>query len=779
MPFLNYFTDLPLGICVVTRTRKAIDIIDANPRMYEMLGLGTKAALKGKSFSSIFKGAETTKLVKKLKSVTPPESYILPLDAPDTKKVKNKKDDSACKWLKLNIARSTYEDRPCYIICADDVSETMKAESALKAEVEKADAAAEMKSNFLATMSHEIRTPMQSIFGLLELINEEDPPENIQKMADTAKNSASGLLEILDDILDLAKMDAEKMELDIFEVPVRLLVRGTLEAMSVKTQTGRVQLIDDILQEVPFVVIGDPKRLRQIITNLVGNALKFTDSGTVTVRVSPQTQEIKIPKGQIGLRFEVIDTGIGMSKEVCNRLFRSFAQADNSTARKYGGTGLGLSISKKLVTLMGGEIGVESHEGKGSTFWFEIPTEAVDTDKTTIQLPDLEGISVLSIEDHPMGAKEIRNSLRSMGANVESCGTLEEGRALIARRPFDVAVIDNNLPDGLGLDLLREVSATHPDMGLIMYTVMDDSSLRHTLTALGAKHLTKPASRAGLGDAVKDVARHVATERFDGPQRLLIAEDTQSVREILSRQLASLGVEAEFVLNGQEALDALASNDFGILITDLHMPEVDGYALVKTIRDKEKAKTQKDKAVPSKHIPVIVMTADVQMAQRDVYMDYGFDECLLKPVTLGQMKRLLVRWGVLDLSTAPQKTAPANVAESKPAISNDTPPIDIEGLKEMMGTDESGAKDMLGMFVNMTESSIHKVKVAFEEKDYNALKEHAHSLKGAAYSACCKPLGDVAANLQDEAEKKSAACEQLVSDAVNAFEDVKKAANNL
>ena len=215
----------------------------------------------------------------------------------------------------------------------------------LERKVAEADALAEMKSNFLATMSHEIRTPMQAIFGLLELIADEKPSENISEMVRTAQGAASGLLEILDDILDLAKMDADKMELDMFEVPVRMLVRGLLEALAVKVHGVDIALIDDIEQDVPFVVIGDPKRLRQIIMNLCGNALKFTHQGSVTVRVTSKVEHIDVPKDGVGLRFEVIDTGIGMSEEVCDRLFGSFVQADNSTSRKYGGTGLGLSIS--------------------------------------------------------------------------------------------------------------------------------------------------------------------------------------------------------------------------------------------------------------------------------------------------------------------------------------------------------------------------------------------------------------------------------------------------
>ena len=615
----------------------------------------------------------------------------------------------------------------------------------LEQKVAEADALAEMKSNFLATVSHEIRTPMQTIYGLLELIADEKPSARILEMVKTAQTASSGLLEILDDVLDLAKMDADKMELDVFEVPVRLLVRGLLEALSVKVHGVDIELRDDIEQDVPFVVIGDPKRLRQIIMNLCGNGLKFTHEGSVTVHVTTKVQHIDVPKGGVGLRFEVIDTGIGMSQEVCEKLFQSFTQADNSTSRKYGGTGLGLSISKKLVELMHGKIGVESTEGQGSTFWFEIPTREVSTDATTVNLPSLDGISVLSVEDHPQGAKEIVNSLRSMGATVESCPTYAEGVALIKRRPFDVAVIDQGLPDGLGLDLLKEIIKIRPHTGLVMYTVRDDIGLSHSLKALGVTYLTKPASRLGLGEAVRDAAKRNERREISGPTKMLIAEDTDSVRDILRRQLEKIGVEADFAMNGREALEALESGQYGILITDLHMPEIDGYELVDTIRTREK-----NDNLP--HFPVIVLTADVQMSQREVYLKHGFDECLLKPVSLGQFQRLLMRWGLIE-----EKRIGDNEPEEQPLPETpegtQPPAVDKEAIITQMGAFDESVIEMLGMFVEMTEPLVQQIYDAWQDENYHTLAEAAHSLKGAARSACCPILGDLAAKLQERSEK--------------------------
>ncbi|PZQ47453.1 MAG: hybrid sensor histidine kinase/response regulator [Micavibrio aeruginosavorus] len=716
------FDHIPIGLAILKRDRKALTCLYANTALKNMLGW----QLEGKALESIWPCEETNDLARKLKGPTPPSEATLPFLR-----------DGKPSWALLTISQERYDSEDCYALWATDISASKDAEESLKLAVSHADALADQKSNFLATISHEIRTPMQSVYGLLEMIELEKPSPNILSMAMTARNSASGLLEILDDVLDFAKMDADQMELDHFEVPVRTLARGILEAMAVKVQGKKIELKDDIAGDVPFVIVGDPKRLRQIIINLMGNAMKFTQEGSVTIKVSRGGQHLPEPARGFILRLEIVDTGIGMSDEVAAKLFRPFAQADNSTSRKYGGTGLGLSICKKLVEIMGGQIGVESRIGKGSTFWFEIPTEEVSTEANVLDLPVLDGISVLSVEDHPMGAKEIVKSLRSMGATVESCPTYAEALDLVKRRPFDVGVIDQGLPDGLGLDLIREIMQIRPFMGLVMYTVRDDAGLQHSLQSLGVTYLSKPASRIGLGEAVRDAASKIQKLDVLGPRRLLIAEDTLSVRDVLSRQLVTLGVEATFVENGRDALFAVRSGEYGILLTDLHMPEIDGYEVIRSIRD--------DDRDLNRHFPVVALTADVQMAQRQVYMQYGFDECLLKPVSLGQFRRLLIRWGLLGESS-PANTA-AVVAKTEAGSA-----IDREAMIAQMGAFDENAVEMLGMFLEMTEPLIEEIKTASANNDQARLKEHAHSLKGAARSACLNDLGDAAATLQNEAE---------------------------
>jgi len=744
----HIFDDIPIGVLMLRRDRRDLTCLYANTAMESLLGIN----LTGRGLEEIWPSDDTVELAKKLRGPVPPIDAILPIDRNARK-----------SWALLSIQETRHEGDDTYTLWAADISASKEAEEAMRLAARQADALSEQKSNFLATISHEIRTPMQSVYGLLEMIELEKPSANVMTMAQTARNSASGLLEILDDVLDFAKMDADQMELDQFEVPVRTLVRGILEAMAVKVSGKNVLLKDDIAQEVPFVIMGDPKRLRQILINLTGNAMKFTKDGSITIRVTKGGKMVPNPTTGLVLRFEIIDTGIGMSEAVSSKLFKPFAQADNTTQRKYGGTGLGLSICKKLVELMGGQIGVTSEEGKGSVFWFEIPTQEVSTEANILDLPKLDGISVLSVEDHPMGAKEIVKSLKSMGANVDSCGTVAEALELVQRRPYDVGIIDQGLPDGVGLDLIREVMQIRPFMGLIMYTMRDDAGLQHSLQSLGVTYLSKPASRKGLGEAVRDASSAIKRLEIAGPKRLLIAEDTEAVRDVLGRQLSSLGVEATFMPNGREALHAVRSGEYGILITDLHMPEMDGYGLVKEIRaDDEKL---------GRHFPVIALTADVQMSQRQVYMGHGFDECLLKPVSLGQFRRLLVRWGLMGEENISSEAA-QNVAQPVNSA------IDREAMVAQMGAFDADAIEMLKMFVEMTEPLIGKIRAAQEAGDYGTLKEAAHSLKGGARSACLNDLGNAASLLQDTAQSHGP-CGDLVQKIEEEFARAKKEIENL
>ncbi len=678
-------------------------------------------------------------------------------------------DDAEETWGRLTLTHACIENHDVALIWIEDISEAKRV-------AHEATVMAEMKSAFLASMSHEIRTPMQSVYGLLELIHDEPIPAETREMVATARKSASGLLEILDDILDLAKVEAGKVELDNFEIPLRTLAYGVMECMEVKLLGKKVKMLTDVEKSIPFVIMGDPTRLRQIMLNLVGNAMKFTEEGSITLRITTAAKTVSPPADGLALRFEIEDTGIGMSPEVRQKLFQAFVQADNSTTRKFGGTGLGLSISQKLVTLMGGHIGVDSVEGKGSTFWFEIPTKAA-SEQVKVDLPNLDGLAVISIEDHPQGAKEILSSLSSMGARVESVPTYKDGLDLIKKRPFDVAVVDQGLPDGLGIDLLKEAAKIRPFMGLILYTVRNDLGMQYTAKVIGAKYLSKPASRLGLGEAVKAAAKRISAQNYTGPHRLLIAEDTPAVQDVLRRQLSKLGVEADFAVNGIQALAALEKKEHGILFTDLHMPEMDGYQLVAAIRAQE----EKENVDMLSRFPVVAITADVQLTQRQAYLSYGFDECLLKPVSLGQFRQLLIRWGVLQEKPDAEieETAPESTAGTPSSQDGLPPAVDRNAMIAQMGAVDAGTIDMLRMFLKMTRPTFEKMDVAFTKNDAHALRELAHSLKGGARSACCPHLGDLAADMQKNAEEQKEITAEMIAALKTEFARVTETIENM
>ncbi len=672
-------------------------------------------------------------------------------------------------WLEIRAQPTSILGERGHFFWVNDISETKENEMSARRDAELADAAAQAKSNFLATMSHEIRTPLQTVFGMLELMAEENPTDKQLEMIAAAKNSANGLLGILDDILDLAKSEAGKMELDHFELPMRTLVYGIIEALQSKKRENNLYLKAEVDPSVPFVVMGDPKRLRQILTNLIGNGLKFTENGGITVKVSMNAQRIKPVQDGIVLRFEIQDTGIGMSQDVADKLFQPFTQADNSTTRRFGGTGLGLSIAHRLVELMGGEIGVISEEGKGSTFWIELPTQ-IATENTDVKLPDLTGLTILSIEDHPKGAKEIQNSLQSMGAIVTSVGTAAEGIELATKRPFDVAVVDNGLPDGWGTDVLKKLNKIRPFMGLILYTVHDDYDTKQSCKFVGAKYLAKPASRLGLGDTVKGAAKQIHRLPKDGSRKLLICEDNDTVRDIFKRQLTIIGMDADFAVDGQDAWEILQKNLHGIVITDLHMPRMDGYGLAKAVRSRET-----DGAA---HMPVIAMTADVQLVHEQAYLKHGFDECLLKPVSLGQIKQLLIRWGLLE-EKVDEVQKEISVAATVAVAVKDTVKlpnklaIDPKMAEAQFGAFDDDAKMMVGMFIQMSEQHIIDMQAAFSAKDWSKLKGLAHSVKGAARSACCPQLGDVVETIQTHSTNGFVA-NDIFAPLVPAFEAVKQ-----
>lgn len=780
---------LPLGICIFDNGPE-LSVASANTEFMRLIG--RKGQNSGDTTLHDLLGRAAARKILSAAEKSLPETLTLKITGKPI-------------YIRARITHAAKGGKNKLALWCLDAGFGARENQELRQAVAEADATAQMKANFLATMSHELRTPMQAVYGFLELIGEEDSMPRIWEMVSIAKDSAGTMLYILDDILDLAKMDADKLELDPYEVPLRTLASSIIEAIGVQVHGTDVKLGYHVDDDVPAVAMGDPKRLRQILMNLVGNAVKFTHQGHVELRLS-RGRTITAPENGLALRFEVRDTGIGMNSEAIQKLFSPFSQADTSTTRKFGGTGLGLSICKKLVEKMGGQIGVESTPGEGSLFWIEIPTEAVSAEKMRADMPKLDGVKILFVEDHPQAAKEIHSTLTSIGANALHAENIETGREALKKEAFDVLISDQSLPDGLGTELLREAAHTHPGMGLIMYTARQDKGLEYELKHLGALYLTKPASRLGLGEAVESASRKSRRFATQRPRKVLVAEDTSSVRAVLERQLDKLGMAYDMVEDGAAALEAWRTDEYGFVITDLHMPEMDGYGVIEGIRQSEYESSDDSGQSQDQqlHTPVAVITADVQMLQRQTYLEIGFDECLLKPVSLGQLKQTLSRWGLLESQTEDENAGASeddsgdddsgDVGESgggsarrkkrgqyssknhelkmenvgylehewvpgESAFEYDDEetnekehPICQETMRAQLGSLDHNAVEMLGMFISMTEPTIQEIRQAEHQQDVKALIEVAHSLKGSARSAAAPLLGDLAEELQRRAE---------------------------
>ena len=750
--FRLIFHDSPLGVAVVMQTGDGtLDnamLLYANPAMLQIMA---HKSPENFDFVSVIRDfcvdQEKRSLIPLAQDPNDMKSIFVHIPLPQDKSL----------WVEVRAQPTMILGERAHFFWFTDVTETKELETIARREAAAADAAAQAKSAFLATMSHEIRTPMQTIFGLLELMKEEETIQRMLEMVGGAQASANGLLGILDDILDLAKVDAGRMELDTFEVPIRLLVFGLIESLDSKRRENNLYLNAAFSDKVPEIIVCDPKRLRQILTNLVSNGLKFTETGGVTIRVSTQPKYIASEDGQVPLRFEIIDTGLGMTHETAGRLFQPFTQADNSTTRKFGGTGLGLSIAHRMVELMGGQIGVVSQPGKGATFWFEIPTLKTET-HSVVALPDLTGISVLAVDDNPDGQHDVHTALQHMKADVISVRSAADAIALAEKRPFDVALIDYGLPGMDGIQVMKKLHELRPFIGLILYTVKNDYALLQACKFIGARYLEKPASRLSIGEAIKGAAKRVRP-LSNKPQKVLVCEDNESVRDIIQRQLAKLGLTADFVENGVAAWQTIQKGEHTVIITDLHMPQMDGYGLVKTIRVMEQQLIDSGRAL--ERLPVIAMTADVQLVHQQVYLEHGFDECLLKPVSLGQLRQLLIRWGVIaetsgqigdkNLNAITQPTQQALVTDTDFGADTGTPVFDRALAAQQFGAFDHEAIDMVKMFVHMSQTHITQMQTAFAEQDWQRLKNIAHSLKGAARSACCLHLGDIAEMLQHHA----------------------------